>query len=51
MPRNLMEYMLSNWLDAHDTFLVVKAKMVEMDAQLTNLDNTFAWNCMASKAG
>ena len=24
--------------------------MMEMDAQLTSLDNTFAWNCMVGKA-
>ena len=39
--------MLSNWSEDCDTVLVVKVKMVEMDAQLTSLDNTFAWNYTA----
>ena len=46
-----MEDMLSNWSKARDTVLAVKTKMVELDAQLTSMDNTFAWNCMADKAG
>ena len=43
--------MLSNWLEDRDTILAVKAKMTEMDTQLTSLDNTFSWNCMAGKSG
>ena len=50
MLGNIVEDMLSNWLAACDTVLVVKAKMMEMDTQLTSLDNTFAWNCMTRKA-
>ena len=51
MLGNLIEDMLSNWLEARDTILAVKEKMVEMDVHLTSLDNTFSWNCMVGKAG
>ena len=51
MLGNLGEDMLSNWSETHDTVLAVKAKMMEMDAQLTSLDNTFSWNCTGGKAG
>ena len=51
MLGNLVEGMLSNWSIARDIVLAMKAKMVEMDTQVTTLDNTFAWNCMADNAG
>ena len=51
MLGNIVEYMLSNGPEARDIVLVLKAKMRETDTQLTSLDNTFAWNCMAGKAG
>ena len=40
---NLVEDMLSNWFDARDSVLAMKTRMVEIDSQLTTLDNTFAW--------
>ena len=41
MLGNIVEDMLSNWSEACDIVLAMKAKMMEMDTQLTSLDNTF----------
>ena len=45
-----MKDMLSNWLATRDIVLAVKAKMAKINTHLTDLDNTFAWNCMVGKA-
>ena len=48
---NLTKDMLSNWSAVRDIVLTVKAKMMEMDGQLINLDDTITWKCMAGTAG
>ena len=44
----LMEDMLGSWISACNIVLFVKAKMTYMDSQLSSLDATFAWKCVAS---
>ena len=44
----LMEDMLGSWSSTCNNILLVKAKMINMDNQLNNLDATFAWKCLAS---
>ena len=44
----LMEDMLGSYSSAHNIVLSIKAKMTDMDSQLSSLDATFAWKCLAS---
>ena len=48
MLYNLAEDMLSNWAEARIAIHSMKAKIAEMDAQLTAMDNYFSWKGMAS---
>ena len=45
---NLAEEMLSNWSEARIAVHSMKAKIGEIDAQLTVMDNSFAWKGTAS---
>ena len=45
---NMEEDMLSNWSDAHITVHSMKAKIAEIDTQLTAMDNSFSWKGMAT---
>ena len=40
---NLMEYMLTNWDDAKGTVHMVKTRILEIDAQLMEMERPFAW--------
>lgn len=44
-----MEDMLGSWSSARNTVLSVKAKMTDMDNQLSSLDANFAWKCLVTK--
>ena len=48
---NLVEDMLSYWSDARDSILVMKARMAEINSQLTTLDNMFTWKGMVGITG
>ena len=40
---NLVEDILSNWVEARIAVHSMKTKIVEIDAQLTAMDKTFSW--------
>ena len=42
MLYNLVEDMLSNWVEARDSLLAMKTRMDEIDTQLTAMDNAFS---------
>ena len=48
---NLVEDKLSNWSVACDFVHAMKAKMAEMDSQLTTLDNMFSQKGMVGNIG
>ena len=45
---NLVEDMLNNWVEARDFVLTMKTGMVEIDAQLTAINNSFSYKGTAS---
>ena len=45
---NLAEDMLSNWSEARIAAHSMKAKIIEIDAQLMAMDNSFSWKGTAS---
>ena len=45
---NLAEDMISNWAEDRMAVHSMKMKIVEIDAQLTELDKTFSWKGTAS---
>ena len=51
MLYNLVEDMITNWVDARDTVQTVKTRISEIDAQLTTMESSFAWKGNARISG